>query len=485
VSGPAVSPSGQREVLLGLIQARARSGYAYGYRADALPLDELPARLVGTAGARPERGIPLLAGTDARRQALPPIRMPGAVRADRAGAALRRRLGGDARPWSAPTGRPGAAPVGLPRPPAHGLALRLDDRLLLGPLTTPLGDAEHDLFVRSGPIAVPQAEAGLFTNAYLPELRRRFSVSVADDLTCPNPRPPTLICRVDVGRRHATVGWGWRYRVGERSYDLGLAKAATDPPVRDEGAEARLIASVPLGPWSFETADGRADLRPAFLTGRALFGFVTDVLPRLAALDGVEVARTGEVPRYREAEQAPRIELAVTDEASGDWFNLDVTVTIDGETVPFTELFTALAVGDDHLLLDSGTWFALDHPELDQLRVLIEEARQLVDRDGDTLRLRPEQAGLWEELVSLGVVAEQSAAWNEAVTALLDADALPEFPTRGAAAREPAPLPGSRLPLAAVPVRLPPGRHPRRRDGPGQDRAGAGGWRRPSTSAAS
>lgn len=425
---PAAFAAGQRDVLLGLIRARAQSGYAYGYRPDALPLDELPPDLWELLRLAQERGIPLLSGTDAHRKDLPPVSMPGAfeptvlVRHSDDGLEVTPTVVGPDGVALAP---PRSAFLGHP---AHGLALRLDDRLLLGPLTTPLGDAEHDLFVRSGSISVPQAEAALFTNAYLPELRRRFSVSVADDLTVPEPSPPTLICRVDVGRRHATVGWGWRYRIGERSYDLGLARAATDPPVRDEVAEAKVLATVPHGPWSFEASDGRADLRPAFLTGRALFGFVSDVLPRLAALDGVEVVRSGELPDYREAQQAPRIELAVTDAPAGDWFNLDVTVTIDGETVPFTELFTALAVGDDHLLLDSGTWFALDHPELDQLRVLIEEARQLVDRDGDTLHLRPEQAGLWEELASLGVVAEQSAEWNSAISALLDADALPDAP---------------------------------------------------------
>ena len=423
---PATFAAGQREVLLGLIRARERSGYAYGYRPDALPLDELPAEVWDLLAQAREHGIPLLSGTDARRAPLPPASMPGPFEPT-----VLVRHGEDGLEVTPTVVGPDGVALAPPRSaflghPAHGLALRLDDRLLLGPLTTPLGDAEHDLFVRSGSISEPSAEAGLFTNAYLPELRRRFSVSVADDLDVPEPSPPTLICRVVIGRRHATVGWGWRYRIGERSYDLGLARAATDPPVRDEAAEARLVAALPHGPWTFETADGRADLRPAFLTGRALFGFIADVLPRLAALEGVEVVRNGEAPTYREAAAAPRIELAVTDAPTGDWFNLDVTVTIDGEPVPFAELFTALAVGDDHLLLDTGTWFSLDHPELDQLRAIIEEARQLVDRDGDTLHLRPEQAGLWEELVSLGVVAEQSAAWNEAVTALLDADALPE-----------------------------------------------------------
>jgi SNF2 family DNA or RNA helicase len=42
------------------------------------------------------------------------------------------------------------------------------------------------------------------------------------------------------------------------------------------------------------------------------------------------------------------------------------------------------------------------------------------------LRLRAEHAGLWEELLTLGVVAEQSVAWQQSVAALLDATAVPE-----------------------------------------------------------
>lgn len=424
---PSAFAAGQRDVLLGLLRAREASGFSYGHRPDGLPLGELPPEMWELLVLAAERGIPLLPGVDARSCPLPQVSMPGPfeptvlVGHAEQGLEVTPTVVGPDGVALAP---PRSAFLGHP---AHGLALRLDDRLLLGPLTTPLGDAEHDLFVRSGPISVPKSEMDLFSVAYLPELRRRFNVFVSDvPGGAPELSPPTLVCRAEIGRRHATIGWGWRYRIGERSYDLGLARAATDPPVRDEVAESALMASVPQGPWTFETADGRADLRPAFLTGRALFGFITDVLPRLAALAGVEVVRTGRVPDYREAAHAPRIELAVTDPESGDWFNLNVVVTIDGETVPFVDLFTALAVGDDHLLLDSGVWFSLDHPELDQLRALIDEASQLVERDGETIRLRPEQAGLWEELVSLGVVDEQSERWQLAVSALLDVESLPE-----------------------------------------------------------
>lgn len=56
---------------------------------------------------------------------------------------------------------------------------------------------------------------------------------------------------------------------------------------------------------------------------------------------------------------------------------------------------TALAPDQAYVLLDSGTWLQLDHERFDQLRVLIEEARALADKDGH-LRLNRWQAGLWD-----------------------------------------------------------------------------------------
>lgn len=72
---------------------------------------------------------------------------------------------------------------------------------------------------------------------------------------------------------------------------------------------------------------------------------------------------------YRLATDAPEVQLAVSDPEEGaDWFNLDVRVSIEGEPVEYRELFTALATGQTHLILPSGTWFSLERPELEQLR---------------------------------------------------------------------------------------------------------------------
>nr|NLI50897.1 DEAD/DEAH box helicase [Propionibacterium sp.] len=421
-----------REALLAMTDARRRGAYDYGYRVDGLPLGDLRADAWRLLRAARDAGVTFVAGEGARGRALPqPVLSDEtvvptlAIERTAAGVALSPRLVGPAAP--------DATVVFIGAPP-HGCAVLTSDRLLLAPLSRPLQDAEHALFRSGRTIEVPDADLPAFATGYLPRLRQRLAVRVGDGVELPEASPPQLVCRVAFAARdgrvahRASVTWGFRYRVGAAVHDLPLRPGRDEPPVRDAEAEAALAASVPAGPWLATGRRGQALLQDAIVGGRLLFTLVGEVLPALRARPDVVVEVAGEQPEFHESDAAPAVRLAVTDGADGDWFNLDVEVTLGAEVVPFAELFAALARGDDHLLLDSGTWFALDHPELDRLRHLIEEARLLADREGGSLRLRPEHAGLWEELVALGVVAEQSAAWRDAVSALLDLDALPETP---------------------------------------------------------
>jgi len=93
------------------------------------------------------------------------------------------------------------------------------------------------------------------------------------------------------------------------------------------------------------------------------------------------------------------------DERDGDpdWFDLGITITVEGRDVPFADVFVALASGQSYLLLRDGAYFSLDKPELAALAALIEEARALTDRPGgEDLRISRFQAGLWDELAALG-----------------------------------------------------------------------------------
>ena len=118
---------------------------------------------------------------------------------------------------------------------------------------------------------------------------------------------------------------------------------------------------------------------------------------------------------------APVVSLGGSESADNDWFDLTITVTVGGEEVPFAELFVALAEGQSHLILPSGTFFSLDREELRELAQLIAEARGLHDAPGDGIRLSRFQASLWEDFQHLGVVTAQAGQWEDSVRALAGA----------------------------------------------------------------
>ncbi len=319
--------------------------------------------------------------------------------------------------------------------PAHGIAIRTAERFLLAPLAHALSESEHNLFVAGG-MTIPPSDIGIFATGYLPRLKERFTVTVPDDVVLPEPQPPVLLCRVSYDKHSAHVRWGFRYTLDNLVQDLPAQPTQSEPPLRNPAAELELTASVPAGAWRGTDEKGSPVLREGTVTGRQLIEFVNEVIPTLEQRDDVIVTTLHDAPTFQRADEAPVISVNLDDSRQGDWFDLDVDITVAEEKVPLTPLFQALAAGEDHLILDSGTWFMLDAPELELLRTLIEEARTLVDHEGGTFRLRPEHAGLWQELVELGVVRQQSLAWQSAVGALLDHTELAELePPAGLAAQ--------------------------------------------------
>ena len=158
------------------------------------------------------------------------------------------------------------------------------------------------------------------------------------------------------------------------------------------------------------------------LTGIDTMRFSTELLPLLADQRGLIVEVSGEPADYREAGDSLRIAVS-TDEVAGDtdWFDLGVTITVEGRLVPFLDVFLALSRGEPYLLLPDGAYFSLHKPELRALARLIEEARALQDSPSGPLRISRYQAGFWEELAALGVIGHQAAAWREQVQGLLSA----------------------------------------------------------------
>ena len=239
------------------------------------------------------------------------------------------------------------------------------------------------------------------------------------------------------------------YRTGDDVRRVPLARDADETPDmgRDLAAEDRLLRALPPPPPSLARlwyAGPRA--RPIAVTevrGMDTALLVTDVLPALADA-GVQIEVVGDPPDYRRSDAAPVVEVSATDAGDADWFDLGVTVSVDGEQIPFVQLFAALAAGEHHLLLARGTWFDVRRPEFEQLRRLIDEAKALQDAERPGLRISRYQAGLWDELVEIGVVAQQSERWARDVRSLLDVGSaeVPPVPAGLAAQLRPYQLEG-------------------------------------------
>ncbi|HEY3003334.1 MAG TPA: SNF2-related protein, partial [Kribbellaceae bacterium] len=202
-----------------------------------------------------------------------------------------------------------------------------------------------------------------------------------------------------------------------------LYPESADSGFRDRDAERAVLHSLDAGLEAFGIwiAGTAQPLAPeARLSGIDTMRFSTEVLPLLDGRPDVRVEINGEPAAYREAGDSLRIGVsadAVPDQT--DWFDLGVTITVEGHDIPFADVFVALSRGESHLLLDDGAYFSLEKPELQALRRLIDEARALQDKPDGPLRLSRFQAGLWGELAELGVVDRQARAWQQQVEGLL------------------------------------------------------------------
>jgi len=281
-------------------------------------------------------------------------------------------------------------------------------------------------------IEVPGQDAQRFADEICPGLRGVAQVVSSDgSFTPPEISEPALVLRAAYGDDHRVdVGWEWAYRVGAATRTVPLAQSG--PAFRDPDAECAILADTILTGTRlqrFRLVDdaGRPAAPPVTLTGRDTLRMTTEELPRLATATSVTVEVTGKPADYRDVGDSLEIGVSTADIAGErDWFDLGVTISVEGRELPFAEVFVALAGGESHVLLDDGAHFSLLEPRLQSLRQLIEEARALADVPPAALRISRYQAGLWSELAALGVVTEQAHAWQRQVGALLEIETLAE-----------------------------------------------------------
>ena len=326
--------------------------------------------------------------------------------------------------------------------PSHVAAVQSADRLVLARCARTVSSGLAHLLDLPDGLHVPVADEPRFLVGFYPSLRRQARVASSDgSVELPTIAPPRLSLRVRAKPGHRTsVHWDFRYAVGTHTLDVPLVRAddVTSAAMRDPAAEERLLAGLTvltLVPGLTVPLAGKT--RPGVVVDAELQGwstavFVREVLPVLRARDDIDIEVSGTLLDYDEADAPPVIAVSTHDRdptgsgsAAYDWFDLGIEVSVDGRGVPLARLLEALTRGEPRLILDDGTWFGLDSPSLQTLRAIVEEARGLHEQPRDGLRINRFQAGLWEELVSLGVVAHQSERWQRSVGAILALEELP------------------------------------------------------------
>jgi hypothetical protein len=307
-------------------------------------------------------------------------------------------------------------------------------RFRLARLTRPVPPPLQRMALGGESLQVPAAAEPRFRDRYYPRLRRAAAVISSDgSFTPPVITGPDLVLRAHYhGDHELEVSWEWAYRVGDSPLRAPLAADGPDDGYRDLAAERALLARLEplldrcglLGPPAGRPGAARPALAPRIrLTGIETMRFSTERLPLLADVPGLILEVSGEPADYREAGDSLQIAVSADELADEtDWFDLGVTITVEGRPVPFLDVFLALSRGEPHLLLPDGAYFSLDKPELRTLARLIEEARALQDSPADRLRISRYQAGFWDELATLGVIGHQATAWREQVQGLLSAD---------------------------------------------------------------
>ena len=266
----------------------------------------------------------------------------------------------------------------------------------------------------AAPIDVPERDRqGFLAEAY-PALARQTAVS-APDIALPTLAVPEPLLRVAFRSGHRIdYRFEWEY-AGHGPVPFAGAERFRDPDA--EHRRTRELEAV----WA--TGSGEPFRHQGELEQLAAAEWAAHVLPAFEAAD-IKVVVTGRRRRYRELTGTPEISVSTVESTDPDWFDLGVLVKIDGHSIPFTPLFTALSMRRTKLMLVDGTYFSLAHPALQQLRELIDEAGALTEWETGP-RISRYQTALWDDFEDLADESEQAVGWRATAEGLRGIEHVP------------------------------------------------------------
>lgn len=311
-----------------------------------------------------------------------------------------------------------------------------EELIVLAQSEARLGDRERALLGTPEGVEIPAADRESFLAEFYPDLARSVTLTADDGVDLPPVEPPLLVLTATFEPRDVLrLAWHWEYPTGDAVRQLPLTPSPSDGFHRDEAAEeaallrvAEVLADSPLHGEPIGLAC-LEDLDTADVAER--------ILPALGRLEGVVVRTEGTKPDYRRLEGTPQLVLSAVESEKNDWFDLGLMVTIEGRSIPFQDIFTALARGRDKVLMPDKTWFSIDTPEIRRLKRIIDDSHELREwrAEGPQSKKAPQlsvyQAGLWDEIAELADETVEPPRWKQTVTGLLDPHALDPVPVPG------------------------------------------------------
>lgn len=233
-----------------------------------------------------------------------------------------------------------------------------------------------------------------------------------------NPSTPTM-----------GLTWSWTYYSPQRTCPLVPHHSELIDPQR--GRDQKFEHAVLRRLRAIDPDAARTETRA--LTGIDAATYSTRVLPRIQELDDVAVtfADSDNAPDFRELDATPQVSVRTSATDDSDWFDLGIDVTVDGHEIPFVDLFTALAQGQSHLILDDGSFFSLENPVFDRLRELLAEANALDGFSPENPQISRYQTALYDELEDLADDVADDPRWSELMDGLRNLDAIAEVAVPG------------------------------------------------------
>ena len=283
----------------------------------------------------------------------------------------------------------------------------------------PLSPQVRALLEARRPIVVPAQDEEAFVAEAYPLLARRTVVKAVGDVALPEIPSPEPVLNVAFERGDVvSYSFVWSYR-GFGTVPFSPSQAAVRDPDAEEvrGAELETVWQEHMS-TRFRASGSFHDIDAA--------AFIAQVVPAFERV-GVTVVTTGARKEYRELTGTPEVAVSTVETTDADWFDLGIIVTIDGRSIPFGPLFSALSKGKKKLLLSDGGYFTLNHPALDRLRELIEEAGELDEWETGP-RISRYQTDLWEEFEDLADEAQPAVSWRSTAEGLRQATGVPSTP---------------------------------------------------------